>query len=57
MFQICVRYQKVQGKNKCYILETIFHVIIRNIKPKLKIFLILLRFKNLWNLINVFTQK
>ncbi len=44
MFQICVPNQKVHGNN----------AMIRN--SKYTMFLILLKFKNLWNLINVFIK-
>jgi hypothetical protein len=55
MFQICVPNQKVQGK-KQVLHSWIFKKVQWLKTSKYTIFLILLKFENLWNLINVFKK-
>jgi hypothetical protein len=48
--------QKVQGRNHSYILKTFLKIQLLG-TSKYTILLILLKFQNLWNLINVFIKK
>jgi hypothetical protein len=55
MFQICVPNQKIQRKVTVIFLRLFKNIMTRNIK--IKLFLILLEFQNLWNLISVLIKK
>jgi hypothetical protein len=55
MFQICVSNQKFKEMKQDYILKTFIHATTKNIK--IQNILVLLKFQNLWNLINLLIKK